>query len=170
MAIKKTPEVPSPEKAQDYYKKLSLAATNINSASDELGKAISTLDAALQKLNLGVSAWVQISGNEDGYGHYWSRDIGYAKVGRNWGIALRTVSGDDNRPDDEDVETWLFNEAPRWIRIEAVGKIPDLLEALVKRTEETTEKIKKKTAQAFDLATAIEAVKESEPAEQEKQK
>ncbi|MBI4443761.1 MAG: hypothetical protein HY649_10345 [Acidobacteria bacterium] len=167
MAVKKTPEVPPTEKVQTYYKQLSQAATNIKAASDELGKAISALDAALKKLNLGISAWVELSGNEDDWGDYWSRDIGYTKIGKQWGIALRTVSGNVTDPDHEDGETWLFNEAPRWIRIEAVGKIPDLLEALVKRTEETTEKIKKKTTQAFELAVAIGAVKESQPTEQQ---
>ena len=48
-----------------------------------------------------------------------------------------------------------FGDAPRWLRILGVGKIPDLLEALIKSTEETTKKIKTKTAEANQLATAI---------------
>jgi hypothetical protein len=166
MSIKQKPQVPSSEQAQVYYKQLTQAATSINQASDELGDAISILDAALKNLNLGVPAWVQLSGSQHQGGSYWSRDIGYTKIGSKWGIALRTASGHDAF-DDENEETWLFNEAPRWLRIEAVGMIPNLLEALVKRTAETTEKIKKKTAQALELAAAIEAVKESQPEEQE---
>lgn len=162
MPTKKTPEVPPNDRVQTYYKQLSQAAGEINTASDELGKAVSLLDAALKRLNLGISAWVQLSGNsDDNCGDYWSRDLGYAKIGKSWGIALRTVSGNYNDPDSESGEVWLFNEAPRWIRIEAIGKIPDLLEALIKRTEETTEKIRKKTNQAFELAAAIATVAES---------
>ena len=169
MAFKKTPEVPSTERAQAHYKELSLAAANINTASDELGEAISALDATLKKLNLGISAWSKLAGSEHPDGEYWSRDVGYTKVGNKWGIALRTTSGNFNYGEGDE-EVWLFNEAPRWLRIEAVGSIPDLLEALVKRAEETTEKIKKKTKQAFELAAAIKAVEESEAAEQEGQK
>src|ERR1022692_429135 len=97
MAVKQAPQVPPAEKVQASYKQLSLAATNLNTASDGLGKAISVWDAALQKLNLGITAWVEVSGNDhcspDG-AHWWSRDIGYAKTNDKWGIALRTAEGD----------------------------------------------------------------------------
>ena len=51
------------------------------------------------------------------------------------------------------------------MRIEAIGKLPDVLERLVKQTEETTRSIKKKTAQASEIAHAIWA-EESQSAEQ----
>ena len=41
--------------------KLAHAAIGLNSASDELGKAIAIVDAALKKLNLGISAWATLS-------------------------------------------------------------------------------------------------------------
>jgi len=41
------------------------------------------------------------------------------------------------------------------MRIQGVAKIPDLLEALVKNTEQTTQKIKTKTAEAKELAEAL---------------
>src|SRR5713226_9643527 len=98
MAAKQGPEGPPTERVQASYKQLSLAAKSLNAASDELGKAISVLDAALQKLNLGVSGWVTLAGNEDG-NNWWSRGVGYTKVGDKWGIALRKVSGDYQWPD-----------------------------------------------------------------------
>lgn len=52
MATKQGPQVPLTERVQASYKQLSLAANNLNAASDELGKAISILDAALKKLKL----------------------------------------------------------------------------------------------------------------------
>ncbi|HKM84980.1 MAG TPA: hypothetical protein VJW96_02165 [Terriglobales bacterium] len=167
MSLKLTPKVPPAERVQAAYKQLSLTATTLNSASDDLGSAISVLDAALQRLNLGITAWVTLSGNEDHYGEWWSRDIGYTRVGDKWGIALKTASGNYGNPDQDSVEKWLFNDAPRWMRIEAVGKIPDLLEALIRQAEDTTKKIQDKTADVLELAAAMSKVlEEAQPAEQ----
>ena len=169
MAAKQAPpEVPPTERIQTSYKQLSLAANNLNAASDELGKAISLLDAALKKLNLGISAWVQLSGNENG-DYWWSRDLGYTKIGDKWGVALRKAKGNYQDPDNDSDELWLFNEAPRWMRTEAVGKIPDLLEALLKVAENTTKKIREKTAQAYELAVAMSKVAEEAQSEERKE-
>ena len=55
------------------------------------------------------------------------------------------------------------------MRIEAVGKIPELLETLLKRAEETTKKIKESTKQAYELAAAVSKVAEGDqPAEEKK--
>lgn len=159
MATKRGAEAPPTERVQTAYKQLALAANSLNVASDELGKAISVVDTALQKLNLGVSAWEDLSGNDDtSNGNWWSRQIGYTKVRDKWGVALRTTRGNYNYPDDDSEELWLFNDAPRWMRIEAVGKIPDLLEALLIEAEKTTQKIKNKTTQAYELAAAMSNV------------
>src|SRR5437870_996412 len=114
----------SPEKVASAYRDLSVAAKNLNQVSDELGKTISALDAALQKLNLGVSAWVPIAGEEDGNGNFWSRGLGYSKVGGEWGIALRTLRGNYNWEDNTVEEKWLFNDGPRWLRADAIEHIP----------------------------------------------
>ncbi|HME01192.1 MAG TPA: hypothetical protein VKM93_28250 [Terriglobia bacterium] len=169
--VSRYPRLAPNERVLASYKQLSLAANSLNSASDELGKAISVLDEALKRLNLGVSAWVQLStGGGDITSNWWSRNVGYTKIGDKWGLALNTESGDYQYPDQDSEETWLFNEAPRWMRIEAVGRIPDLLEALLKAAEDTTKKIKDKTAQAYELAVAMskvdeEAQQEAQPAE-----
>jgi hypothetical protein len=147
----------SPEKAQSAYRDLSVAAKNLNQVSDELGKTILVLDAALQKLNLGVSAWVRIAGEDDGNGNYWGRDIGYAKVGGEWGIALRTLRGNYNWEEDEAEEKWLFNDGPRWLRADAIEHIPALLEKLTKQADDTAKRIQKKTEEAKQLAAAVKA-------------
>jgi hypothetical protein len=157
-AKQSTPQVSPTEKIQAATKKLLIAAKDLNTASDELGKAITVLDAVLRKLNLGVSAWVTLSGDESPEGDFWSRDIGYAKIRGSWGIALRDVSGHFAFPEEEKVEEWPFNEGPRWMRADAIGKIPDLLEKMLKQAEETTKKIKAKTAQAFEIGEAISKV------------
>lgn len=161
-----TPQVPSTQKVQTVYKQLSTAAVDLNAASDEFGKDVSLWDAALQKLNLGVSAWVELSGGVQ-ENLWWDRCVGYAKLKNWWDLVLRTRHGEYTAPDEDSEEIWAFNEAPRWMRIEAVGQLPDLLEALLKQAEATTEKIKSKTQQAYELAEALgKVVEESKPAEQ----
>ncbi len=151
----------APERVQAAFRQLSIIATGLNSASDELGKTIAELDAALKQLNLGIAAWVQITGNSDEIGNYWNRTIGYSRIGNQWGIALRKASGNFNNEDRDEIEEWLFNDAPRWMRIEGIGKIPDLLEKLIGQANNTTDQIKKKTAEAKELAAAIKAAAES---------
>lgn len=161
-----TPQVSPLERVQTSIKHLSKTAATLNTASDELGKAIDALNAALQRLNLGVSAWVTITKGDDfGDGNWWSRDIGYAKIRNQWGIALRECSGNYNFPPGDTTEEWLFNEGPRWLRSEAVAKIPDLIEALIKQAEHTTNKINKSIKTAHDfanmIATGIEQAKKA---------
>ena len=91
-------------------------------------------------------------------GAWWDRSVGYTKLKDRWGIALRTRQGDDGRPDEDSEELWPFNEAPRWMRIEGVGKLPDLLGALLKQADDTTKKIRAKVEQANQLAEAISGV------------
>jgi hypothetical protein len=117
------------------------------------------LDSALRRLNLGVPAWVDLSSGGEGV-YWWDRGVGYTKLKDRWGIALRTREGNDAAPEDDSEELWPFSEAPRWMRIEAVGKLPDLLDALLKQTEDTTKKLNNKIAQACELADAIGRVTE----------
>ena len=170
-SAKQPPKHEATERVEASYKQLSLAASNLNSASDELGKVIGVLDKAIKKLNLGLSAWVAVSGNDacapDGC-KWWSREIGYGKVEDKWGIALRESEGDHRFGDEDSSEVWLFNDAPRWMRVEAIGKIPELLERLVKQTEETTKTIKKKTEQAYELAQVIQQLSEDSQAGEQK--
>jgi hypothetical protein len=146
------------ETVHKIYKQLSQASIDLNAASDQLGKPIGVWEAALKKLNLGVSAWVELSSGGDGDCLWWDRGIGYTKLKDRWGIALRTRDGDLRDPERDSEELWPFNEAPRWIRIEGVGKLPDLLAALLKQAEDTTKKIRAKIEQANQLAEAISRV------------
>ncbi len=154
------PRAPKPadsspaERVKVTYKQLSQAASGLNSASDELTKAIRAVEARLKGLNLGIPAWVRMAGGETGP-QWWDRGIGYVRLKDRWGIALRTREGNDNFPDDDSEELWAFDEAPRWLRIDGVGKLPDLLDALLKQAEETTLKIRAKIDQANELALAL---------------
>ena len=167
MPAKQAAQATSAEKIQTTYKHLSLAATELNTASDGLADAVLMLDDTLRRLNLGVSAWVTLSGDDDEDGSWWQRAIGYTRIGDKWGIALKNASGHYAIPDRDSVEEWLFNDAPRWMRVESVGRIPDLLEALLKQAQDTTRKIKAKTEEALVLVQAVnKSVEDAQRAEQ----
>ena len=148
---------PAKERIASSFKQLAAVAQDLNSASSVLAKSISNLDVALSRLGLGVPAWHQVAGADDETdGEFWGRDIGYAQVGSTWGIAIRRRSGNNYR-DEYSEETWLFADAPRWMCVEAIGKLPELFEDLITRTVETTEKLRKKAIEAQELQAAVEA-------------
>lgn len=160
MPSKQAPAKVSPsERVETIYKQLSTAANDLNTASDELSKPIQVWEAALKKLNLGVPAWVDLSSSENGT-YWWDRGVGYTKIKDRWAIVLRTRSGDYTDSEGDSEEIWPFNDAARWMRIEGVAKLPELLEALLKQAEETTKRIRNRIAQANELADAISKVAE----------
>jgi hypothetical protein len=143
------------ERVQSSYLQLSAVASDLNIASDELGRCINDIDTALKKLNLGVEVWVQIrSGQEQDSPYYWSENIGYGKISGKWGVALCTRSGDYSSH-EETGEGWLFNDAPRSLRLSAIEKIPDLLKRLSEEAVATTKKINEKLGAAQEVANAV---------------
>ncbi len=148
--------VPLPVRVATSYKRLAESAETLNKKSDEFGVQVSVFDNLLGKLNLGVAAWERIRGSDDdGHGNYWSEDVGYATVGGKWGIALRKKSGNHNVEEPDDVDEWLFNDAPRSLRISAIDQIPDLIDKLIKHADKTARKIDEKIGQARELAKAL---------------
>src|SRR5437868_1989728 len=79
------------ERVQNAVRQFPATATNLNDATDKLGTSVSELDSVLKKFALGVPTWVPFSESHEGSYHY-EEDIGYAKIGGKWGIAIRTVS------------------------------------------------------------------------------
>ncbi len=57
--------------------------------------------------------------------------------------------------DYEESKAWLFKDAPQWMQIESLTNLPGLLEEIVKRTQETTKKLRAKTERARPLAEAL---------------
>jgi|ERR1019366_6647187 hypothetical protein len=162
-SLEPPPVPPLAWRVEASYRELAQVAADLNAVSDELGKSVSDLDAVLKTLNLGVTVWTAIrshSGAEYGQTWYSSEEIGYAKIGGRWGVALRTVKGDEQDPDDESVEAWLFNDAPRSMRLLGIEKIPELLEKLSKEAIETTTRIKGKLAEAQEVAAVVKKAAE----------
>lgn len=142
------------DRVSTAFQRLTSSASKLNAVSDELGKPIASIEAALKKLNLGVSTWVEFAGSVDhNIGWFWERSLGYAKVSGKWCIAIRTSSGDFSEEPNE--EYWPFSEAPRAYRLEAVDRLLDLLEKLVTAADETTGKLKEKIDTTNQVAKAI---------------
>ena len=156
---------PLRERVSTAFEKLVTSATELNAISDEIAKPIATIEATLQKLNLGVSAWAEFAGETElETGCFWDRSIGYTRVSRVWGIAIRSRSGPLAAFELTETETWRFNDAPRSYRIQALGKLPDLLEQLVKTTCKTTAALKNKVAATNQVAETISRMAPSKPA------
>jgi hypothetical protein len=144
-------------RVQASFRQLSTVASELNNVSDELGKSIVDIDAALKKLNVGVSVWVNIKCDDSSEGDpsYYMEQLGYAKVGGKWGVALKTVFGHEQFPEDERAETWLFNDGPRELRLAAIEKLPEMLMALSKEAFDMSARIKNKLSDAQEVAKAI---------------
>ena len=138
----------------------SLAATaaNLNNASKKLTEIIERLDGALQRLNLGVTAWVQVNGanSSPDLSAFWSEDLGYSRIGRKWGLALRRIEGDHALNEWELLDEWPFNEAPRDLRIGAITRIPKLLKKLDQEAQMVAEEISESIDVTVPIVTAIE--------------
>ncbi len=150
------PKVPPSERINKSYKQLAIISPELHSAAKELTKTIDELNAALEPLYLKVPAWQTIAHGEDENGNYWNRAIGYTWVEDSWTIALKTDSGNEHA-DYHNEEVWAFSQAPRWLVIESIAKLPDLFETIIERVKETTTRLKARTEQAKELVAAIKA-------------
>jgi hypothetical protein len=149
-------------KIQTNFQALSETASSLNSASNELTKVVGRLDEALKKLNVGLSAWVTF---EDRLPHedlqYDCDQIGYCKVEGKWGISIRHIWGDERWDTKNEDGPWLFNDAPREMRLRSVDEIPQLIESLSTKAANTAKKIQEKTKEVGELAAAIESANQA---------
>ncbi len=146
------------EKIQAHFQALSSVASSLNKASDELTKVVAILDEALKNLNVGLTVWVTFRSRGVEPQEYDNDQIGYCKVNGKWGIALRQIWGDYGMDYFASEGPWLFNEAPREMRLHGVDKIPEVIEALGKEAFDTTKKIHEKTQEVRELSGAIEKI------------
>lgn len=145
------------DRAATAYKQLVASSATLNGETDEFARTVSSLDDALGKLGLGVECWVRFEtwGGPDPMISI-HHEIGYARVSRQWGIALRSLTEHDSGdPNYDDEERWLFNDAPRIHRIAAIEKVPELLEELVKKAGAAVKKVQTSKAQARNILDAI---------------
>jgi len=155
------------ERIKKSVQKLPATATSLNSASDELAQSVNELDAVLKRFSLGVPAWViSASHGPEGTFGYDLEEIGYAKISGRWGVAIRTRRGDERFDESEEVEQWVFNEAPRFLRVAAANKIPELLEELITKASKMAESISEKVNDVRVVTAAMRSVLEDMAANQ----
>src|SRR5580698_4537498 len=155
-------------RAYSSFSKLQLVASNLNQVSDGLRDAVAQIDLAIKDLNLGCSVWVCVTQHTDPDTEFFhNEDLGYAKIGGKWGIALRTVSGQLG-DESEEVEQWLYNDAPRSLRISGIEKLPQLLERLAEDAVAATERVRVSLAVAQDFVAAISTAR-AEPSKPEEE-
>ena len=128
----------------DSLAMLQCHAASLNAARDALSAVISGIGQRLRDIGLGIGGWVDIATTKEVV-----RQLGYSKHGGNWHLLLREAKLPDKLPDKQ--TTWTFCEGPVWMRIEAVGRIPELLDTLVQRAEEQERLLKLKTLQALGI-------------------
>jgi hypothetical protein len=146
------------ERLSASFKQLSAAATYLNNVSDTLGKNIGLIDSRLKKLKIGVTVWIRFSEEQkDDTENVSTYEIGFAKIprGESWGIGIRRISwaSSDSNPEEE---IKPFNECSRELRLQSVGKIPDLIEQLTREVSTKASEIKPIVDQTEDFARALQ--------------
>lgn len=145
-------------KLKTSFQNLSSAAQMLNSASGAFSDAIVVLDEALNQLNPGVTCWITFDRwalDEDRPWDTYEERLGYTKLSGRWGLSLRTATVNSQTGEEEFHDSWLFNDGPRELRIKAIGRVPDLIEALAKQAAQTAKKVIERAELAKELANSI---------------
>lgn len=120
------------------------AATRLNKASNDLNATITQIQQLIGKLNIGLQCWIRIPDYK-----YEEKEVklGYTRtaVGQ-WMLAAECGE-----------QQWPLTSAPRTVRIAAVAWIPDLLDAMVKTADATTNRLNRATVDAEEMVAAIQA-------------
>ena len=140
--------------------KLAYVSDSINKSSDSLSKQILEVESALQRYCLGVSAWVLI--------YSWEVEVpvigamntnvtrmlclGYGKYCGKWGL-LVSQCDDDVVPSEGNVS--FLRDASRDVKLEAVGKLPDLLKELLKKATEVANEASAKAGVTQEIAAGL---------------
>lgn len=157
---------PLHERVSGAFEKLTAAAAELNTVSDELAKPISAIETVLQGLNPGVPAWITFRSHTNGeFGEQGETRycLGYAKVSRKWGLViLYMVVDPDGLPITN--EEWHFNDAPRRYRVQALEKLPELFEKLAEAAGKTAADLRERTTLTKQVAETINQMVPSRPA------
>ncbi len=143
-------------------KRLGALAQDLNEASDVISKQIVALESALNALRLGVWAWVVISRESelttpDENGKYYELHhmhmLGYGKHKGEWALLVDNYTEEFDEGDSRSVT--LLREAKRDVKLEAVEKLPDLLQEIEKKATEMAKNASEKATELSDLAQSL---------------
>lgn len=147
------------DKIESTLKKLASVSQSLNQASDLVTSGIAQVEGALREYKLGVEAWVDIRRWYE-EGQYtdggWFRlgrtqKLGYGKKDGKWGLLTYIFAEESDEPE----EFAFLREAPRDVRLAAVDKLPELLDALVEKAVQTAQEATKKAEKAGQIAAGL---------------
>ena len=151
------------DRIQSTLKKLASVSQSLNQVSDEISSRIAEVEAALREYKLGVPAWIDLRewsefvSDDYGINGVWlkrTRRLGYSKKDGRWG--LLTYISPEEATDSSELEEFVFlREAPRDVRLEAIDRLPDLLEELVKKAVETSELANKQAEKTKHIVAGL---------------
>ena len=148
--------IPSNDGDQKSYEILASTAAALNAATNRLNQSVIELEEILKKLGIGISSWVTFAKIEFNDGMCYDYDqVGYAKLGGRWGLAIRNVVGNEVDDNPDKIEAWTFNESPRHLRVQAVEKIPALLQKIITDATEFTKKVDSSANEVRSFSRAI---------------
>jgi hypothetical protein len=135
---------------QASLRKLGSLSQDLNAASDALTAELNSVETALNKLKLGVPAWVRLRAEHVGDGYSRVYSLGYSKLKGKWGLVLFECIDSA-----EEGDLTPLREAPRDLRIEAAENLNALLEELANEAAKTTERVTKQAAEVKEIASAL---------------
>ena len=147
------------EKFESAFKKLASVSQSLNQASDKVTSCIADVEMALRDFKLGIEVWIDIAhwteGVRSSNGSFYklgrTRRLGYGKKDGKWGLLTYL-----NAEESDDWEEFAFlREAPREIRLAAIDKLPELLEALAVKAARTAQEVRKKAEKAGQIAAGL---------------
>jgi hypothetical protein len=112
--------------------KLRKSASRLNRITDQASETVKEVEAFLNKeCSAGVQAFVKIKeiGEEEDSAAYW---LEYRRVGQKYRIAVTKTY--PMGPPDEDVKPW--SDCARDVKLEAITKLPDLIQEIAKKLDE----------------------------------
>jgi hypothetical protein len=138
---------------QDSLRKLHSLSNDLNEASDKLGVELNAVEAALNKLKLGVSGWVRIRTEDAGDDYTRVYTLGYYKLKGKWGLVIGEYI--EGMEDDSHDGTIFLRDAPRELRVDAAENLADLVAKLAENATKLTKKVTARAVEAKDLAAAL---------------
>lgn len=157
--------------AKETLRKLSEKASKLNKSSDEINGIISAFENKLAEMNLGIEVWYGdtdkdwfCNPNAHHHGFTLAKDddeddngdrvsfivvLGYCKIGSSWRLAVKegnircTQVGEDFIETFTEVKRYPLSEASRADRMNALGAMEWLFQAIENKADELLAKIEK---------------------------
>lgn len=141
------------KKPNEQIERLAALSTKINDSTDELTGLLSEFEGAVNRFAPGVYACVDLDVEEDIDHGVW---LAFGKIEGRWGLLIES----GRISDDEQRSTQPVCKSSRDLRIQAAGKLPELLAEIAAATE------RKLSELADSIETAARVLAQFEGTEQ----